>query len=311
MEHETHNRIIKKADSDFVWYFGMLSSIVTESYYVIDIAANQFCYVSRDNLFLCDYSAEDVIKLGFDFYQKIIYPKDLSLWIDMYKTVLQYLEDPEKKQDEEYYFSCTFRLQRKYSFSIRPLLQMVCLRMKPVWENDELHYLICFVGSSTVKNAGNLYIHNKDGLVCEEYNFKTKRWKRKTKEPLTERERVILMLAQQGKSSREIAGCLCKGCSTIRNQIKALFSKLNVHTMQEAIEFACRHRMINPKPGLQQQPIEDHQKRIRVLLTDDIKENIQQHLDDGESIRQTAKQEGISESAIRYWIKQGKLKTDK
>jgi DNA-binding NarL/FixJ family response regulator len=290
----------------------MLSSIISESFYVIDVAANQFRYISPDDPFLCDYSAEDAIKSGFDFYQKIIHPKDLSLWTNMYKAVLRHLEDPEKKQDAEYYFSCTFRLQRKYSFSIRPLLQMVFHRMKPVWENGKLHYLICSLGSSTAKEPGNLRMYNKSGLTYKEYNFRTRSWKWKTIEPLTERERVILMLAQQGKNSGEIANNMHKGCNTIRNQIKVLFSKLNVHTMQEAIEFTSRHHLINPKPGLQQQPIEVHHKRTRVLFTDDMKMHIQQYLDDGKSIRQAAKKGSISESAIRYWIKQGKLKkTDK
>jgi DNA-binding CsgD family transcriptional regulator len=62
-----------------------------------------------------------------------------------------------------------------------------------------------------------------------------KRWKEKTKELLTERERAILMLAGQGKTTKNIANCLHKGYSTIHNQIERLFSKLNVHSMPEAI----------------------------------------------------------------------------
>ncbi|MDR0573201.1 MAG: LuxR C-terminal-related transcriptional regulator [Tannerella sp.] len=90
-------------------------------------------------------------------------------------------------------------------------------------------------------------MYNKDGLTYEEYSFTTGRWKLKTKEALTEREKAILMLAGQGKSSVEIADVLCKGQNTIRNQIKLLFAKLEVHSMQEAIECACNHRMIYPK----------------------------------------------------------------
>ncbi len=295
-------------DFDLVRYLGIHSSIVTESFYVVDVTANQFCYVSPDDFFLCGYFVEDAMKLGFNFYERIIHPMDLSLWTDMYKAVLRYLDGTKKKQDEENYFSCTFRLQRKYSFSIRPLLQMVYHRIKPVWKNSELHYLICSIASSTAKEAGNLRMYSTDRLIYKEYNFKTRFWKWKTIEPLTEREKAILMLAQQGKSSREIGNNLCKGCNTIRNQIKVLFSKLNVHTMQEAIEFATRNHMINPKQNLQLPPIEVYSKRTRVLLTDDMKKHIQQHLDDGKSIRQAAKQESISESAIRYCIKQGKLK---
>jgi DNA-binding NarL/FixJ family response regulator len=116
-----------------------------------------------------------------------------------------------------------------------------------------------------------------------------------------EREKAILILAQQGKSSGEIANDLCKEENTKRNQIKPLFSKLNVHSMQEAIEFACHHRMIYTKQDIELQPIEMPCKRSRVLLTKDMLQRIQQYLDDGKSTQQAARLEGISEHAIRYW----------
>ena len=42
-------------------------------------------------------------------------------------------------------------------------------------------------------------------------------------------------------------------------------------------------------------------------MTDEVKQSIQQCLNDGESIRQVAKIEGLSEGTIRYWIKKGKI----
>ena len=43
-------------------------------------------------------------------------------------------------------------------------------------------------------------MYNKDGLIYKEYSFVSRRWKQIELAPLTEQERVILMLAQQGKS---------------------------------------------------------------------------------------------------------------
>lgn len=228
-------------------YLEQLSSIAPESFYVLDVLQRTICYVKPDDLFLCGFLAEDVLRLGYDFYPKIICSDDLPLWIDMRELTLRYLMDFEESCDVIDYISCTFRLQRTYSFSSRPLLQMVYHRMKPVWKNDKLCYLICCVESSTIEKVGNLCLHYKDGLTYSEYNFITRRWKQKVKESLTERERAILMLAQQGKSAAEIADDLCKGHNTIRNQIKALFSKLKKHSMQGAIEFARNFRMIYPQ----------------------------------------------------------------
>jgi DNA-binding CsgD family transcriptional regulator len=225
----------------------MLSSIATESFYVIDLAAGRICYVRSDNPFLCGYSAEDALKSGYDFYKKIIHPDDLLLWEKIRTVIFSYLNDCGKKRDEIDYFSCTFRLQRKYSFAPRPLQQMLYHRMKPVWVDNKLCYLICSAKSSAVRKAGNLCMYHRYELTYEAYNFISRRWKQKAIEPLTERERAILMLAQQGKNAKEIACDLCKGFHTIRNQIKPIFSKLNTHSMQEAVEFVICHRILFPK----------------------------------------------------------------
>ena len=295
-------------DGFFIRYLEILSSTLTESIYVIDMATNWFCYVSPNDLFLCGHTVEDALLCGNDFYKKIVLPDDLPLWEKIFKAVLGYLSDFDENRAEIDYFSCTFRLQRKYSFSsLRTLPQMVYHRIKPIFGNDNLRYLVCSVRSSACKKTGNLRLYCKNGMSYEEYNTATRRWKRKTIEPLTERERAILMLAQQGKSSGEIANYLCKGRNTIRNQIKPLFSKLNVHSMQEAVDFAGYHRLIYPKQDIEMQPAEKRCKRNRVLLKEDMLQHIQQQLDIGKSIRQAAKLEGIAESAIRYWIKKGKL----
>jgi DNA-binding CsgD family transcriptional regulator len=288
-------------------HFDRFSSTAPGSAYVVDILQKQFCEVRQDDLFLCGHSVEYMIRKGFGFYSEVVY--DISLWANMYEAVLQYLKDFEGERDEIDYFSCTFRLQRSSS-PARLLQQMVHHRMKPVWENNELRHFICAVWSSTAKKPGNLRMYNKDGLTYEEYNLTTRCWKRKKQEPLTERERAILMLAGQGKNTREIAHDLCKGHNTIRNQVKKLYSKLNVHSMQGAIEYARYHQLLYPKQSLTEpQPEAPHNKRSRVLVTKDMLQRIQQHLDEGISIRQAARLEGIAESAIRYWKGKGKLKT--
>lgn len=232
-------------------FFEEVSSMITGSFYIEDVQQIKICYVKPDDLFLCGFSTEDVLRLGYNFFPKVIYSDDLLLWTYMRELILRYLKECEEEQDEIDYFSCTFRLKRTYSFSSHPLPQMVFHRMKPIWMNHELRYLICSVESSTLGEAGHLCLHYKDRVAYSEYNFITRRWKRKENESLTERERAILMLAEQGKSSAEMGDLLCKGHNTIRNQIKALFSKLKIHSMQEAIEFARNLRMIYPKRGLE------------------------------------------------------------
>lgn len=218
-------------------YFESLSFAAPESFYVLDVQQKRICYVKSEDLFLCGFTTENALHLNKDFYSKIIHSDDLPLCIDMYKATLKYIKENEFEQDKISYFSCNFRLLHKYSFSSHYLSLMIYHKMKPFWTNGVLMYLLCCVENSTVNNAGNLCLHYKNGNSYKEYNLKTKRWKENIKNVLTEREKVILLLAQQGKNSSEIGNLLCRGHNTIRNQMKNLYLKLKRHSMQEAIEF--------------------------------------------------------------------------
>ena len=172
--------------------------------------------------------------------------------------------------------------------------------MKPILVDDKC-YLICNVRTSTVKEVGHLCVYNKNGWIYKEYQHITKRWKTKTKTSLTECEKAILILAQQGESCKDIANVLCKSQSTIHNQMKSLFSKLDVHSMQEAIEFASYHQLIYLSQDMKHQSmfVED---------LEDLQQRVQQHLTNDISVRKVARLENVAESTIRYWIKKGKVK---
>ena len=71
---------VNEQESVFIQYCKLFSSIITDSFYVLDIVQKQFCYIKPDNLFLCDHSVEEAMRLGHDFYTQIIHPDDLPLW---------------------------------------------------------------------------------------------------------------------------------------------------------------------------------------------------------------------------------------
>ena len=80
-------------ESAFIQYCKVFSSLTTDSFYVFDVVQKRFCYIKPDNLFLCDHSTEEAMKLGYDFYKQIIHPDDLPLWTNILKIIPQYLND--------------------------------------------------------------------------------------------------------------------------------------------------------------------------------------------------------------------------
>jgi len=298
-------------DFNFSIHTDLFSASETESLYVIDVAANGFCYVSQNDLFLCGRSVDEALLEGIDFYKKNIYKDDLHLWMKMFNAILLFLRNFEEKHDEIEYFSCTFRLQKNYSNSTISLPLMVFHRLIPVWADNKALYLICSVVESAASQAGNLRMYNKGGLTFEQYNAKTQYWNKKIIEPLTEREKAILLLSKQGKTTKEIANFLNRGFHTIRNQITALYKKLEVNSMLEAIDFTSNHCMIyfkeHGEKNSNQLHVETPLKSERVPITAELLQRVQQHLDGGKNNREAAKLEGVSEGIIRYWIKNEKL----
>ena len=58
----------------------VFSSIITDSFYVLDIVQKQFIYIKPDDLFLCGHSVKEAMELGYDFFSRVIHPEDLPLW---------------------------------------------------------------------------------------------------------------------------------------------------------------------------------------------------------------------------------------
>ena len=132
-------------------YFSILSSIITGSFYVWDIPQKRFCYIKPDDLFLCGYPVEEVMMRGYDFYPRIIHPEDQSVWTNMLEAILLYLKDSEEDVHETDYFSCTFRLLRKYPFMPCPLPQMIYLNQRTAFKSISCHYTHIPILDSTYK----------------------------------------------------------------------------------------------------------------------------------------------------------------
>jgi DNA-binding NarL/FixJ family response regulator len=63
-------------------------------------------------------------------------------------------------------------------------------------------------------------------------------------EPLSGREREVLVLVAQGYSNREIAECLVLAEGTVKNHVSNLLGKLQAANRTEAAEVARRHGLI-------------------------------------------------------------------
>lgn len=63
--------------------------------------------------------------------------------------------------------------------------------------------------------------------------------------PLTKRELAVLIEADKGGSTKEIAASLFLSDGTVRNYLSAIFSKLGVHHRIEAVKVAKQNKWLN------------------------------------------------------------------
>jgi DNA-binding CsgD family transcriptional regulator len=223
----------------YIRVLGAITNTMDESVYVVDLYKKQFLYVSLNSQFQCGYTSSEVLSLGYQYYFKIVYKEDLPLLMRMYKEVLSYLKNANDL------------LRLKYlMFTYRVVLHneevlMVNHKVVPLLheKGQDVRLVVCKVSHSIRKESGNLMALYDEPHRLYSYSFEQEQWCDEHIIMLTDREKGILKLAKQGKSTKEMAAMLHSRENTIRNQKSALYYKLHVNSMSDAI-FAASHYSI-------------------------------------------------------------------
>ena len=231
-------------EDDVFLHHDLFTDMMIEAACIIDFQKRNFYDVANHEFFLCGYSRSKVRSMGYQFFDEIIHPDDIYLWVDMHNTILKYLHEQDFEAEEGHYFSCTFRIKSNLKFRKNPYYMMSYVRLKPIFVDRRLKYGLCFFTESPVKTSGNLCVYFKRERIYREYSFVAKKWIDKYILKLSQREREILVLSQQGLSREEAADTLCVSIKTIKNTINRLFKKSNSKKMTQIENYAKIHRLI-------------------------------------------------------------------
>ena len=281
-----------------------LSDAFDETVYVVDFKQQCFRFVSGKGIFLCGHSSDEVLRLGYEFYPKVIHPKDYQLVARIHQVVLNYFSQPDLPLCDLAYMVFDFRLceyKGRVSHKVMPLLVV----------NNQVLMAICIASRSASKKSGNLFAYcNGKEDVCYQYSFDDDLWKQEPMIKLTPNEWDILNVAKQELTGEEIADIFGASHQDLRNTLTSIYRKLKVRTRKQAEIFANNHRLtIEPDQNRnRKKPIErpDGKKKRRTMTPEKL-QRIQEALNKGESNRSIAKQEEVTEFMIRYAKKKGKF----
>ena len=239
---------IKAAEEDKLQFGNYLDVVKTfakityQSVYVIDYEQMKFEYVSNNPLFLCGYTAEEVLEMGYNFYFNNVPQEDLELLglinvlgFDFYDRL------PNTDERKSYSISYDFHLKGKYD---KPVL--INHKLTPLFlnKNGAVWKSLCIVSLSHNQHAGNVAIHKQGSDLFWKLDIAQKTWIAGKKSKLKEKELEMLRLYAQGLTIHQIAEKMFVSPDTVKYYRRKIFETFEVKNFTEALAFAIDNKII-------------------------------------------------------------------
>ena len=237
------------------------SCMISEALVVLDFQKRNILYVSPHYLCLCGYTPEKIKEEGYDFFKFAIHPDDLPLWKDIHIVILKSLYNKKLPIDRINYFGCTLRIRNFLSDDDEnPDYLMVYLKIKPKMQHDIPRLGICLLSIAVVPYPGNLsvFYNNYDYAI---YSFTTGHWKLHFFDPLSKREKQILVLSQEGLSNKKISDKLSLTVKAVEKIKTSLFEELGLDEVLNLNSFLKKLQYANNRTLIFQYPTVESKKR--------------------------------------------------
>lgn len=222
--------------------YDFLSNMISDSLIVLDFGQKSFNHISKNGLISCISTDET---LDYDCFKKIIHPNDRCFLEDVYNTIQDSFNNNELSINKIDYFSFLLRIDNNLSSNEKSSYFMTYVKLKPQWENEQIQYGFCLLSASVIREQDNRLLAYFNNMDYSSYSFRTKKWEYFLFSPLTNRQKEMLMWAQQGFSMKETAAKMCVSDKTIENTRSSLFEKFGVSSIEQVIQYASNRRLID------------------------------------------------------------------
>lgn len=225
---------------NYIKSLDVVSTMSYESIYVLDFFQKRFLFVSNNRLFLCGLTSEEVMRLGNSFYIQYI-PKD-ELWV-LNKTkniFFRFLQKQSSEERSKFSASCNFYIKHNGG------LRMVNHKITPLAfdPNGNVWLAVCSVSISNHDESGNIEVRKLGQSDYWKFDLDLDRWIKAPGVKLTEGEKEVLLLSARGLTVDEIAERVHRAKDSIKSRRRAIFEKLGVKSISEAIAFATNYKLI-------------------------------------------------------------------
>ncbi|MCI5560175.1 MAG: helix-turn-helix transcriptional regulator [Phocaeicola sp.] len=219
-----------------------MAQLTYKSVYIIDYARMNFLYVSENPLFLAGRTATEIQELGYSFYAQSVPEDDFLFLTHINQAGFDFFRNIPIYERKRYSISYNFHLQiahsKEYIFINHQLTPLVLDSEGNIW------LALCLVSLAPTEEKHTAYISAANSHKTWQFTMERKRWKLYESIELTESEKAVIQLANQGFSVGEIASKIHRSEDSVKGYRKKLFAKLGVKSISEAISVATHRKLI-------------------------------------------------------------------
>lgn len=208
--------------------------------YIIDYCKQNFLYVSENLAYWCGETAETVKSFGYQFYMRHVPENEQQMLVEINKKGFELFNEIPLDERLDYTISYDFHLinGKKLRLVNHQLTPMILAEDGRIW------LALCTVSLSAWSTPGYIRMQKANGKDFYEYSLEKHKWIKKEGVTLSETEREVLLLSAQGYTMNDIADRLCKSVDTIKACKRALFARLRVKNVTEALSYATNYQLL-------------------------------------------------------------------
>ena len=208
-----------------------------------DFAQDRFLFVPESDYRLLPASSYVSLSESFPQMKAYIHPDDQH-WVEqLFSVMKEKLEDPDLDLAQIDHFAWQLRVNNNSRYIQG--YTMLHVKFKPGMEQSILcSGLFSITFSIQHEQDDHLSLHYYNREKVDIYTRFCNKWKCYQRNQLTEQQKCVLMLAQMGYSSKEIAEKMFLSVRRIEKIKELIYEILNVNTIEQAIQAAINTRRL-------------------------------------------------------------------
>ena len=232
-ERYSHVEMLKRA-------IDAMANATYQSIYVIDYFKREFLHVASNPLFLGGHTAEQMKKLGYQFYIEHVPENEQAMLLEINSAGFKKFNKIPFEERDGFFISYDFHIEDGEN---RFLINH---KMTPFAYADDgrLWLAMCVVSLSSHSEPGHIELRKKGAPSYWEYSLDYHRWITKETVKLRPQERQVLILSAQGLTVAQIADTMNRSIDTVKTYKRVMFKRLGTRSITEALTLATNSGMI-------------------------------------------------------------------